>query len=107
MAALHHADRRPRPAAAAVSSRWRAFGSAQAAVRLLAAAPAAACSYSALHALPASIEEPEMKFRQAPGLLTLSTGLVATLAVVVIAFTSPAEAAPAPAALNPATPLPR
>lgn len=48
-----------------------------------------------------------MKFRQAPGLLTLSTGLVATLAVVVIAFTSPAEAAPPPAALNPTTPLPR
>jgi hypothetical protein len=48
-----------------------------------------------------------MKPRRAPGLLTLSTGLVATLAVLVIAFTSPAEAAPASGAINPAPTLPR
>lgn len=48
-----------------------------------------------------------MKPRRAPGLLTLSTGLVATLAVLVIAFTSPADAAPAPATISPVPTMPR
>ncbi len=41
-----------------------------------------------------------MNTRLLPGSFTLSTALVATMAVVVIAFTGPAEAAPAPVTIH-------